>query len=383
MMKKLLIITDMYPDPPNPAAGIFVWHQVRELARLYEVRVLATSFPFPYREEYSEEYGYPLHYVYYPQIRFYPLTVLSYRRFVAPRIRQLLKDWQPDLIHVHDCRHIPELLALRPLLKDFAGRKFLTVHNIKTHPDREKRLYLKLTYALTLRPAYTSWTHIFTVNDRLRAQLIPEAGADKVSRQSNGISALCPALVPEQLTGWLQEGHYRLLGVGNLVRTKGFDLLIRAVQELKLQHLKIQLLIIGSGSEHGRLQQMITRLGLEQDVRIEPAQPNDVVRNLYGHFDAFVLPSYSETFGIVYLEAMSAGIPVVGVRREGIHGLAQDGIEALFAEPGEVADIVAKVRFLMDHPEQARKMAAAGKELVVRDFRLDTLIQRLIGHYEA
>lgn len=382
-MKKLLVITDMYPDAANPISGIFVWHQVKELAKRYQVKVVASYFPAPCHEQYSEDSGYPLHYIYFPQPKFFPLTVLTYRRCVLPKVQQLIQDWQPDLIHVHDCRHLPELYVLSHILNGFAGKAFLTVHNAKTLPEKAGRFYLKPFYALSLKSAYSVYDHIFCVNDRLRLRLAPLSGEKRISTLGNAISAFNPVELPSYLTDWLQEGNYKLLSVGNLVATKGFDLLLRAVDELERGGHKLQLLIIGSGAEHGRLIRLRDRLGLSGAVRIEAAQPNDVVRSLYHHFDAFVLPSFSETFGIVYLEAMSSGVPVIGVKGQGIDGVAHDGVTALFCEPRSVKDLVSKIRLLIQNPGLAARIATKGKALADKEFRLEDLIQKLIEHYEA
>jgi len=382
-MKKLLVITDMYPDSENPIAGIFVQQQVEALLPFYHVRVLASYFPAKPRVAESTDRGYILTYIYFKQRPFFPLMVATYRENVLPNLEKIIADWQPDLIHVHDCRHLPELFALSSALKSFPGRKLLTVHNVKTLPEKAETWYLKLIYHSTLRQAYSPWHHVFCVNDRLRQRLKSYVALERSSNIGNAVAEAEDQEVPESLVQWLKADSFKIISVGNLIRSKGFDLLLRAVYELDWQGFDLQVMIVGNGSEQERLQELINRLKLQSVVKLQPALPNAILRNLYCHFDAFVLPSYSETFGIVYLEAMNAGLPVIGVRGQGIDGIVEEGISGLLALPQDVSDLTAKIGWLLRNPTAAKELGKQGKILVESRFRLGQLICKLREQYEA
>jgi len=99
-------------------------------------------------------------------------------------------------------------------------------------------------------------------------------------------------------------------------------------------------------------------------------------------FDLFVLASYSETFGIVFLEAMFAGLPVIGIKNEGIFGLAEDGKQALFAEPKNSKDLALKIKLLITDQILRQEIARAGQKLVQEKYMLPELMQRVIRVYE-
>jgi len=109
---------------------------------------------------------------------------------------------------------------------------------------------------------------------------------------------------------------------------------------------------------------------------------NNLLRNILPLFDLFVLASYSETFGIVFLEAMFAGLPVIGIQNEGIFGLAEDGKQALFAEPQNSKDLALKIKLLLTNQILRQEIAQAGQKLVQEKYMLSELIQRVIKGYE-
>ncbi|MDP3113404.1 MAG: glycosyltransferase family 4 protein [Candidatus Cloacimonadaceae bacterium] len=384
-MKKLLIITDMYPHERNPIAGIFVRQQVVELSKLYDTMVLATHFPAKPSCRKTSEDNHALWYVHYPMSkRFFPITVYHYRKYVISRLKDILKNWQPEIIHVHDCRHIPELFALAPVLKNYTGKKFLSIHNIKTLPERAEHPILSLFYNATLKAAFQNWDHVFFVNQKLRQRIEHIVPLIRSSNLGNAISPFKPIPNPytDELISWLKADHYKIISAGNLVKTKGFDLLIQAVKTLNADGEKLQLVIVGEGEERERLTHLCISLQMQDLIRIDGARENALLRSSYPLFDAFVLPSYSESFGIVYLEALYAGIPVVGVKGQGIHGIFQNSVHALFCEPNDVSDLIQKIKQMMRNPQLMKSMTDLGKQLVCKEYMMEHLIRRITNIYE-
>ena len=103
--------------------------------------------------------------------------------------------------------------------------------------------------------------------------------------------------------------------------------------------------------------------------------------SLYSRFDAFVLPSWKETFGIVYLEAMFAGLPVIAVKCQGISGLFEENDEALFCEPLDKASLIQHMRFVIEKPGIAAKMAEKAREKVRKSFMLRSIMERVLADY--
>ncbi|MFO8145682.1 MAG: glycosyltransferase [Candidatus Syntrophosphaera sp.] len=382
-MRKLLIITDMYPHEAKIASGTFVQLQAEHLSRWYDVKVVSTFFPVEHKVVATREGGYELTSIDWPVRRFFPLNVINYRRYALPVIRKVIRDWNPDLIHVHDCRHIPELYCLARILSPLPIRKFLTVHAVITLPERGETFLHSLCYRLTIRSAFKGWTHVFCVNDELRGRLREYVPLERTSNIGNAVPRIPACEVPAHLVDWLRKDSFKIISVGRIVDTKGFDLLIRAAKNLAEEGHPIQVMIVGEGRKKQQLMDLAAGLGMEGSVLFTGALENDLVRNLYGYFDAFVLPSFRETFGVVYLEAMSAGIPVVGVKGLGIDGIVQDKVTGLLTRPRDIGDTQAAIEWLISRPEEALEIANKGRELVLRDYGMDGLIAKLREKYEA
>lgn len=384
--KKLLLITDMFPHEQSPVAGIFVRHQAEALARHYQVKVVATWFPSQPELRITQTPEFELVYIRYPQSRLlFPLTMLQYRKWVIPRLKALISSWGPDIIHVHDCRHVPELTCLADVLKSSGAAKYLSVHNIKTLPERAEHAYLRYIYRKTLAQAYDHWDKVFFVNEGLRQRMKEIVPLEKSMFIGNAIipAQPCTDLFIKELAASLDKEDFNILAVANLKREKGLDILIRSLAEIRYQGKRVSLKIIGDGEERERLLDLALRLGVERQVTIYPAKANQVVRQTYKYFDLFALPSYNETFGIVYLEALDAGIPIIGVKGQGIDGVIASGEHGLLCEPRNQASLSDSIRYMMEHQEEAKAMAQKGQELVRGSFMMDSLIAKLREVYEG
>ncbi|MDD4310689.1 MAG: glycosyltransferase family 4 protein [Candidatus Cloacimonetes bacterium] len=384
-MKKLLIITNLYPHQYNSAAGIFVYYQAMELAKHYDVHVAATCDKYPYDIQCVTEDTINVTRIFYPYWqRYFLSSLLTYRFFAIPQLKSIIINWQPDLIHVHNYRHVPELVWLKPLLNKFNIPTFLTLHNIRTHPDRLPGNPLRWFYKQGLPIAFNNWTHIFTVNSRLVRWVEPFLPSDRITVIGNGILPFTPksSNIEETSNARQKSDCFKIISVGNLVTEKGFATLVDAVHLLIKEGFKLQLVIVGEGDQRNQLIQQISRYKLNDCVTLTGALPNQQVRDMYQNFDAFVLPSYSETFGIVYIEAMYAGIPVIGVMGEGIAEFAMQGVHALFAKPKDSIDLAKQLKFLIQNPEQVKAIAESGCKLVNQNFMISKIIERIAEVYE-
>lgn len=382
-MKKLLVITNMYPYKANPVSGVFVRQQLGYLKEFYHIKVVAAQFPDRYGLQTFNDEGIEVISIQYPQLRFLPMNIISYWRFALPHIRKAISEWKPDIIHVHDCRHLPELFALHPLLKSFDGKTFLSAHNTKTLPSMAETKLHALFYQITLKRSYANFSHIFFVNERLQRNLARLVTLKSSSVIGNALPEFREVDVPKEYIEWLDKDAFRIIAAGNLVKTKGYIYLLKAVETLINQGHAIQLAIVGEGPERSLLETYINKTKLQDQIRLCGALDNAMLRSYYKYFDAFVLPSYSETFGIVYLEAMQAGLPVVGVIGQGIDGIITEGISGLLVKPQQVSELAKKIFWLIDNPEARKTMAAEGKKLVEENYQMPQLIARIREQYEA
>lgn len=168
--------------------------------------------------------------------------------------------------------------------------------------------------------------------------------------------------------------------IGNLNRQKGHKYLIDALQIIRQKLPMVSLEIIGEGEERVALEERVKKLSLEDNIKFLGYQTDPVkyMRN----WDAFVLPSLSETFGIVILEAMQAGLPVIATKVGGVIDIVENEKSGLLIEAGR-ADKIAEAFFELyqDHSMQ-RKLVERGKARV-KDFDWKKQIKLLEEQYEG
>lgn len=150
-----------------------------------------------------------------------------------------------------------------------------------------------------------------------------------------------------------------VLACGRLVPYKGFDVLIRAAASRAFE-----VWIIGEGNERPRLEQLIRELGLTDRVRLLGSVSDSERVKLMCLCDVFVMPSVTnaETFGLVQLEAMAAGRPVVNTALDtAVPRVARHGMEAITVPPGDPEMLGYAIDTLIRDPERRRRMGIAAR----------------------
>ncbi len=155
-----------------------------------------------------------------------------------------------------------------------------------------------------------------------------------------------------------------LLFVGRLEPRKGLEQLVRAFLQVKSEHPAVRLLVVGDGPERDRCQQLLPPT-LRPDVSfVGRVEPEDLPR-FHAAADLFVAPALGgESFGIVLLEAMAAGVPVVGSAIPGYASVIRDGRDGVLVRPGDPRALAAAIDELLRSPARRRALAAAAREAV-------------------
>lgn len=143
-------------------------------------------------------------------------------------------------------------------------------------------------------------------------------------------------------------------------------------------------LIVGEGGLRARYAAAAAGLGLAERVAFAGRVDNDELPSYYAAADVGILPSCTagEAFGIVLLEAMAAGLPVIASRLPGVRSVVSDGRDGLLAEPGDAADLADKIRRLADRPELRRAMGRQGRAKVEAQYAWPQVVKRLERVYE-
>lgn len=174
----------------------------------------------------------------------------------------------------------------------------------------------------------------------------------------------------------LEKKYPRLVvAVGRLVSYKGYEVFLRAMQDVDGQAI-----IIGEGQLRADLDRLAAELGVLDRVKFLGAmEPHEVKQYIHAaRVLAFPSVTDAEAFGIVQLEAMSAGKPIVNTDlATAVPNVARDGREGLTVPPGEPVAFAAALRRMLDEPDFAARLGAAGKERAHAEFSQPLFLSRM------
>jgi D-inositol-3-phosphate glycosyltransferase len=158
-----------------------------------------------------------------------------------------------------------------------------------------------------------------------------------------------------------------LLYVGRIQPLKGADLAVRCLAEL--DHPDAHLVLVGGPSgtdgpaELDRLRALVRELGLDDRVRFEPPRSHEALASFYRAADVVLVPSRTESFGLVALEAAACGTPVVASAVGGLRSVVEHGVSGYLVAERDPSEYAAHVRRVLADPERTAEMrsrAAAG-----------------------
>lgn len=340
---KIGIFTDSY-KPYTSGVVTSISNFKEELTRLgHEIHIFAPSYP-NFDEVEANVYRYfslPS-----PTNPDYTLAIPIY-----PGMNTMVKNLQLDVIHVHSPFTMGRV-GLRyarkhhiPLLFTYHTRYDQYVHYVPLAQDLAREVTIKYSSNFC-----NHCNHIIAPSYEIESII-------RAFKVETPISVI-PSGVPIDKykagdAGWLRE-HYAipennriLLFVGRLTREKNIPFLIQAFKEVKASQPDTTLVIIAQGPLEQELKDLVTDLGLSlnDDVIFTGVLPFDSLVNAYYSADLFVFSSLTETQGLVLIEAMAAGLPVVAVRASGVREMVDDGIDGILTEcdTGKLAAAICKV----------------------------------------
>ena len=313
-----------------------------------------------------QDMGCPMHYIY--RFPFYRRGMVYFerRRLFRQRFQQVLTDFRPDTIvitipntedFIRDMVSIARQLGVRIVIEShlashfhLVGKPFTERLMCKLFPSHKALRQADLLVALTEHDAQY-WRKIVK-----NVRVIP-----------NPLTS-CPSPLSSHLSS---HGSHRIIAVGRLFEQKRFDRLVNAFSQLASNRPDWSLDIFGEGPLHQQLQEQIDRLHLSERVRIQA--PTHQIFEEYRRSDLFVLSSDFEGFGLVIIEAMACGLPVVATNCPyGPSEIIEDGKTGLLAQL-DVATLAAKMEWLITHDAERRQMGQAAQQAVAR-YRLDRVM---------
>lgn len=350
-MKKILVIANLYPSKDDPTFGTFVKNFVDEIYE-YMPEVVVEKSVISGRT--SSAIIKILKYIRFYSVTFYKLMLRRY-----------------DLVYIHYISHsIPPVWLVSKL------KRLQIAFNI--HGDdllvKNKQGEFFLNMAITLMKTSKLVVVPSEYFAEILINIVPEISKKAIFvSPSGGIKPSFFIRESHSVDGVLRIGY-----VSRVDKGKGWDVFLQSVAQLKAKGLKVQAKVIGKGRQVDEMYAMIKELEIDGEVKYLGPIPHDELPKFYREFDLFIFPTtLFESLGLVGLEAMASGTPVIGSRIGGLVTYIDDSKNGYLFEPGNFNDLSEKIRIfcLLSDKEKDNLRDVARKTAL--DYRSELISKRL------
>lgn len=242
-----------------------------------------------------------------------------------------------------------------------------------------------------LEKSLSSATALFSVSrytrDKVEAQIPALQGRIELLADTVDACRFVPqAKSAALLNRYDLQGYQTLLTVGRLSLAenyKGFDVVMRALPEVLRVKPNVKYLIVGKGDALDSLQQLARELGIEAHVIFTGFVPDEELVDYYNLCDAFVMPSKGEGFGIVFLEALAGGKPVIAGNADGARDPLLDGKLGILVDPDNSTEVAqAILRLLDEENREPLRNPEYLRQQVIENFGIERFRKRVVELFE-
>lgn len=273
------------------------------------------------------------------------------------KLHSEIQKINPDIIHVQGSNISPYLVYLLSFLPN--ATKIITVHGLisieseyKTHTKRKLLKYLNSKFE---NSALNRIQNLIVCSPEMK-KLVSMLTLSDVHIIPNGID-----------TKYVQQFHPRIdvkqksiFFIGTLRKVKGVHLLLSAMPAILKSIGNIHLYIAGTGEQEHELKALTSNLNLAEHVTFLGSISNETKYSYYKSADISVFPSLYEPFGIVLLEAMACGTPIIASNVGGIPYVIKNRKNGLLFEPNNIEDLAAKIIYLLENKNIQHEMKING-----------------------
>jgi glycosyltransferase involved in cell wall biosynthesis len=361
----VLTITPFYPRLGDESGGCFVAEPLAELDTAEVRSTVCAVEPF-YRPKAHKSPSAPdASWARYPAI---PgglgLSSAGVGLFVRlrGRVQELNSRFPVDVIHAHGalpCGHAAALLS-RSLKIPFV----VTVHGLDAYSVRQVRGWAGASCMRTSKEVYAAARRVIGVSRHV---------CDEVQKGMGGLSSVAVVyngVDPSIFVPGSDPVPPVLLTVGNLIPIKGHELVVHALKALLPKFPGLTWEVIGDGPERDRIRALAVELGVWSSIRFRGRQNRREVAEACARCTIFVLPSWYEGLGCVYLEAMACGKVAVGCEGQGIEEVIRHGENGWLVPPNGRESLIEGLNCLLEDEPRRRAIGAAARQTILQSFTL-------------
>lgn len=334
---KILFITQLYPLSEDSRNSFALHYFVKEWLKSHDVQVIRPYLPYEKEDNFTSEELY-IDSVLVDVIKPVWLPGLKKCLINKSKVLELIR-FKPDVIFCH----LYNSYLTFHFLKDYFKVPFVIgIHrsDMTLAKNIIHRLRIKSIYKKADLISYRS----FAVKKKIEQYISPAGKKTFIAYSGIPESLIHKAQILHNNLSTPKNQVKKVLSVCRLIKLKQIDKVIEALWNLKNKGVNWHYTIIGEGPEKYGLIELANKLGLEEQVSFLGQLPREKVFEKMEANDYFVMPSYNETFGLVFLEAMANGCIVIGAEGWGIDGVVRNGENGFLCNPTNYDDLLAKVR---------------------------------------
>jgi glycosyltransferase involved in cell wall biosynthesis len=307
---------------------------------------------------------------------------------VSPFVEQLLPALKLDIIHTHHPVLLGQTAARKaaeldlPLVFTFHTQYWEYTHYVP-FPQEAIQDFLKNAVHRWLKDFMQKCQHIILPSESMKEILVRDYGLEERYTVIPTGTDLTPYECAEwkamrKEKGWQDETV--LISVGRLAPEKNWDTLLRAFAKVYPEHPNLRLVLIGDGPARQTLEALAAELGIAEHVTFTGALPFEEVPCYLKAADAFAFASVTETQGLVTIEAMAAGLPIVAVDGSGTRDIVEHGKQG-FLVANDVDALAKGIKKLLSDPDRMKRFSNNALKKA-NTFDVHQLGKQLIGVYE-
>ncbi len=249
----------------------------------------------------------------------------------------------------------------------FLGKKVITTeHNINVGESGIKRLVKRLM---------RGFTHVYTAP----SQAIACSMEEDYKIKGSGVNVIrygieLDRFLPLKFPDWGEE-KLRFLILGRLAEQKGHYVAFKALSQIKPYNWSLE--VVGAGPKQNELCYLAQKYDLEEKIYFKP--PTSDVPSVFSNKHVMLMPSLWEGLGIVVMEAMAAGVLVIGSRAGGIPELIDDQETGFLVPVKDSAAIADRLMWAYTHRQECARMAMAGRQKAKKNYS----VKKMVEKYEA
>lgn len=367
----VIVISGGYATSDNPLLGIFAMDQARALQNCghqvvlisIDLRSIRRKRKLGFTHLVSKSikiynFSFPLGRV--------PKRLLFYvgRIGIQKLFKQIIEQYgKPDVIHAH----FTEIAAIASVLKCKYDIPFV----VTEHSSLINKKKISMTASFWGRKAYCHADQIICVSSAL---------AKKVSMHFNKNSIIVPNIADNEefVLTQAEKDKFIFISVGSLTYGKGFDVLLHAFAA-GFSNGNVLLYIIGGGKYRKTLEKQIKKLNIRKQVKLFGILPRQQIQEMFAISSVFILTSRAETFGVAYIEAMSAGLPVIATRCGGPEDFVNEE-NGLLVNVNDIDDTAIAMNYMYQNISRYDSVKISNE--IKKQFAPETIAQQLTGVYQ-